>query len=141
MLLGYLLFIVMGIMFLPISSNISLRRHREPMGSRRIKTFELIKPDVTLCLASFRTLFVTAIVDVPKYFLVYFWTEKFMTTPEDAGKSSGLFMLKNVSLILVWFITLCVVFARFNKNSKNGFFDSPKWLVLPKMGDFYQKEI
>ena len=62
-LLAYLIFIVLGIMFMPVrncywevkifkifdlektvkSSNISLRRHREVMGSQRIKTFELVK--------------------------------------------------------------------------------------------------
>lgn len=61
-----LIFIVLGIMFLPISAAISLRRHQEALGCKRVKTFELVKADVTLCLSAIRVLGVLAVVDLPK---------------------------------------------------------------------------
>ena len=48
-----------------------------------------------------------------------------MLEPGKAGRSEAGFLTKNVSFSLIWFITLCVVFARFNKN-KN-FFKCDKW--------------
>lgn len=86
--------IVLGIMFLPVSASISYRRHRETLGSRRIKTFELVKSDVTLCLASIRVLCVLSVVDMPKNFLIYFYIDKFITEPEKQGRNEGLFLLK-----------------------------------------------
>ena len=81
-------------MFLPVSASISYRRHREQLGSRRIKTFELVKSDVTLCLASIRVLCVLSVVDMPKNFLIYFYIDKFITEPEKQGRSKELFLLK-----------------------------------------------
>ena len=124
-LLGILLCIVLGIMFLPVSATISLRRHQEALGTKRIKTFEFVKADVTLCLSSLRILLVLAVVDLPKTFIMYFFVEKFITSPEDQGRSEAGFMTKNVSFLLIWLIALTVVFfrARLNKN----FFWCKKW--------------
>ena len=80
---------------------------------------------MTLCLASMRILFVSAVVDIPKYFVVYFYVEKFMISPETAGSTEAGFAVKNVSFVLIWMITLIVVFARFNRN--RDFFKTKAW--------------
>ena len=65
-LFGQCIFIVLGIKFLPVNATISLRRHQDDLRLKRIKTFELVKADVTLCLAAVRVLLVLCIVDLPK---------------------------------------------------------------------------
>ena len=78
-LFGLLICIVLGIMFLPISASITMRRHQEALGCKRIKTFELVKANVTLCLAATRVLCVLAVVDLPKVILVHYGTGKHLT--------------------------------------------------------------
>ncbi|CAG5099508.1 Oidioi.mRNA.OKI2018_I69.XSR.g16557.t1.cds [Oikopleura dioica] len=124
------IFIVLGVMFLPVSASISYRRHREQLGSRRIKTFELVKSDVTLCLASIRVLCVLSVVDMPKNFLIYFYIDKFITEPEKQGRSKELFLLKNVSFVLIWSLALIIVFARTKRNASERFFSCNNWYMF-----------
>lgn len=113
-----------------MSASISYRRHREPLGSRRIKTFELVKSDVTLCLASIRVLCVLSVVDMPKNFLIYFYIDKFITEPEKQGRNEGLFLLRNISFVLIWTLALIVVFARTKRNASKRFFSCQNWYMF-----------
>ena len=57
--------------------------------------------------------------------LLYFYVEKFVTSPDDQGRSPAGYMTKNVSFVLVWTVALSIVFARARLN--RNFFKAEKW--------------
>ena len=56
---------------------------------------------------------------------MYFYVEKYITSPNDQGRSPAGYLTKNVSFLLIWVIALCIVFARARLNRE--FFMCPRW--------------